>query len=701
MTEKTQRHWYDDPIRIVQTVLRMPDAVDYNAKAAIDYVRRLHGNTCIVNAGGIYAFYPTKNPLQRRAPTLQQDIVGEIVEEAHKQGVRVLARIDFRGSHREIYEQHPDWFSCDADGKPIMANGLYMSNPASPYRNEGYGFDVLREILGNYDVDGIWENAPSFGPISHDPHSRKAFKDKTGFDIPKEANLRDPIYRAYLEWRYDVILEHTRAFKEVVKSFGEDKGYISEIPSLLGVGASQDLVDLAPQLDIIAGMTFDLIRGSYGSPFYPVPVWHAEESTKYMKAARPEKMPLVLFGLFDNQSRYTAVVSAELRLWLASALAHGGAYYMCTFVGTHGKDFLDQRNQDVVATFYGLLEHNEEIYRDAEPVADVAVVHSQASQDFFGHRDPKQDGYVQHVRGAELALFENHIPFDILPQSKLTRTDLSRYRVIVLPNVAVMSAEVCETLRAYVKAGGSVVATYETSLYDEVNEARDDFGLADVFGVRSLGVRFGPLSYAYTLLRERSALTSGLEDTQICTNEGMIWATEAQEKATVPATLVPECAPQPPERGWRDSMETPIPVVVAHEYGKGRSVFFPGQTDKLFISAGHPDYGILLRNAVQWATGEGAPLLQTDALPSVHVSVTRQPHTGRTLVHLLNYTGGYRRPITHLVPCHDVSITLRVEHTPTRAYLIRSGQDIPFDVKGGQITFKVPTVHDYEAVVLE
>jgi hypothetical protein len=701
VTDKAQRYWYDYPIRIVQTVLRLPDAIDYDAKAAIDYVRRLHGNTCIVNAGGIYAFYPTENPLQRRASTLEQDIVGEIVQEAHKQGVRVLARIDFRGSHREVYEQHPDWFSCDAEGQPIMMNGLYMTNPASPYRNEGYGFDVLREILGRYDVDGIWENAPSFGPISYDPYSRKAFREKTGFEIPKEADLRNPIYRAHLEWRYEAILEHTRAFREVVKSFGEDKGYISEIPSLLNVGASQDLIDLAPQLDIIAGMTFDLIRGSYGSPFYPVPVWHAEESTKYMKAARPEKMPLVLFGLFDNQSRYTAVVGAELRLWLASALAHGGAYYMCTFVGTHGKDFLDQRNQEVVATFYELLERNEEVYLDAAPVADVAVVHSQASQDFFGDRDPRLDGYVQHVRGAELALFENHIPFDILPQSKLTRVDLSRYRAIILPNVAIMSDEDCEVLRAYVQAGGGLVATYETSLYRKTNEARDDFGLADVLGVRSLGVRFGPLHHAYTLLRERNALTIGLEETQICTNEGMIWATKAQENTTVPATLVPECVPQPPERGWRESMETPIPVVVAHKYGKGRSVFFPGQTDKLFISAGHPDYGVLLRNAVNWATGEGASLIQTDALPSVHVSVTRQPHTDRILVHLLNYTGGYRRPITHIVSCTNISITLRADRTPQRAYLLREKQEIPLEVDGNRVTFVVPTVCDYEAVVLE
>ena len=57
----------------------------------------------------------------------------------------------------------------------------------------------------------------------------------------------------------------------------------------------------------------------------------------------------------------------------------------------------------------------------------------------------------------------------------------------MLPNTALLSDEQCQQLRDYVDAGGSLLATFETSMYTERNERRADFGLADVFGIRKAG----------------------------------------------------------------------------------------------------------------------------------------------------------------------------------------------------------------------
>ena len=48
-----------------------------------------------------------------------------------------------------------------------------------------------------------------------------------------------------------------------------------------------------------------------------------------------------------------------------------------------------------------------------------------------------------------------------------------------------------EQIREFVERGGSLVATYETSLYDEWGVARKDFGLADLFGVSFRGMSKG------------------------------------------------------------------------------------------------------------------------------------------------------------------------------------------------------------------
>ena len=65
--------------------------------------------------------------------------------------------------------------------------------------------------------------------------------------------------------------------------------------------------------------------------------------------------------------------------------------------------------------------------------------------------------------------------------------------------------------------GGSVIATHETSLYDEWGENANDFGLADLFGVKFAGRVEGRMQNAYLRLEhdcasKRHPLLTGLED---------------------------------------------------------------------------------------------------------------------------------------------------------------------------------------------
>jgi hypothetical protein len=709
-----ERQWHDRPLRVVQTVLREIDIRGYDPQAVVDYVERLHGNVLVVNGGGLWAFYPSEVPGHHRVAGMSGDILRDLRGLTVSKGIRLLARVDFRGGHREMFQAHPDWFSYDRDGEPLMMSGLHAATPCSPFRNEGYGFTVVREILQRYDVDGIWENAPSFGPLAYGPDVERRFKDDTGHALPRSESWADPAYRAWREWRHTCVQRHSEDFRRLVKGFGADKAYVAEGPSGLDASwldrSALDLQRLGPLWDIVAAPTFDLIKGSYGSGLLPTPVWRCEEATKYLRAAAPGKPATILFGPFDNSSRYTSVVTAELRLWLAGALAHGGGFWDCTFVGTHGKDFLDQRGQDDIGEYFHLLERNDDVFDEVESVADVAVVHSRQTQERFGSNDPRKDGYIQHVRGVELALFAHHIPFDLIPDTRISRQTLGKYQVVILPNAAVLSPEHEAAVREYVRSGGGVVATYETSLYDQDLQRRDDYGLGDVFGARNLGVRHGPLVYGYSWISERGPLTEGLEATQVCTNNGYIWLTSAQPGAA-PVTLIPEIVPQPPERGWgpavagrrerptHEPVHSSLPVLVTQHFGAGRSVFFPGQTDKLFAADGHPDYGLLLRNAIRWAAGESEPLVATDAPAAVHVSVMRH-RDGRLIVHLLNYCGGYRRPITEIQPVANVAIDLRSPVPLATARLLRGEHEIECTYASGRARFTVPVVDDYEAVVL-
>ncbi len=113
--------------------------------------------------------------------------------------------------------------------------------------------------------------------------------------------------------------------------------------------------------------------------------------------------------------------------------------------------------------------------------------------------------------GLYYALLEGRFLFDFVHEDKLAPEDLAKYTALMLPNTALLSDEQCRQLRAYVDAGGSLLATFETSLYNERNERRADFGLADVFGIRKAGDVIGTNGNAYLARIEKPhAILDGL-----------------------------------------------------------------------------------------------------------------------------------------------------------------------------------------------
>src|SRR5258708_21807608 len=101
------------------------------------------------------------------------------------------------------------------------------------------------------------------------------------------------------------------------------------------------------------------------------------------------------------------------------------------------------------------------------------------------------------------ALIEARIPFEMVHDQLLDRKDIAQFRTLILPNIAALSSLQCSQIRDFVQNGGSVVATFETSLYDEWGVRRRDFGLASIFGATFAGDVHGPLlDYYLSLLSD-------------------------------------------------------------------------------------------------------------------------------------------------------------------------------------------------------
>ena len=79
----------------------------------------------------------------------------------------------------------------------------------------------------------------------------------------------------------------------------------------------------------------------------------------------------------------------------------------------------------------------------------------------------------EYMDGLYYALLEGRFLFDFVHEDKLEPSGLAKYNALILPNTALLSDEQCQRLRAYVGSGGSLLATFETSLYDERYQPRE------------------------------------------------------------------------------------------------------------------------------------------------------------------------------------------------------------------------------------
>src|SRR4051812_9105377 len=112
------------------------------------------------------------------------------------------------------------------------------------------------------------------------------------------------------------------------------------------------------------------------------------------------------------------------------------------------------------------------------------------------------------------ALVEARVPFEMAHDGLFDADHVDRYKLLILPNVAALSDAQCEQLRQYVRRGGSILATFETSLYDERGKRRPDFGLGDLFGVHFNGKVERDIKNSYIRIDSdtRHPILRGLED---------------------------------------------------------------------------------------------------------------------------------------------------------------------------------------------
>ncbi len=689
--------WIDKPMRWAQLTLVEDDPGKFDLEFWLDYFRRTKSDAVCLSAGGCVAYYPTNIPLHHRSAWLgDRDVFGDLVVGCRELGMVVIARTDPHATYDDAREAHPDWIAVDDAGKPRRhwaSPEMWVACGLGPYNFE-FMTEVKKEIMARYRVDAIFINRWDGSGMCYCEHCRDNFRATSGHELPRTNDPQDPARRAYILWRQQRLFDLWRLWDAEVRKINPDS---CVIPNTGGGATSsldmQRIGALAPTL-----MADRQARRGLSAP------WANGKNGKEYRAAMGRKPIVGIFSVgVEEPYRWKDSVQneAEIRLWVADGVANGLRPWFTKFSGV----VHDPRWLKPVEEIYRRYAAWEKYLRNERPLARVGVVYSQQTAWFCGAKE-------EHTLGWYQALVEARIPFEMVHDRLLDGEHLDSLKTLILPNIVALSDAQCGQLREFVKHGGSLIATHETSLCDEWGVRRADFGLADLLGVAFKGTVAGPMQNSYLRLEsdpdtgKRHPLLAGLDDApRIINGVRRVEVAATRPYPSPPLTLIPSYPDLPMEKVYPRVAKTDSPQVFLGELGPSRVVYFPWDIDRTFWEVLSVDHFKLLRNAVVWATDEEQPVTVTG--PGV-LDVTVWQQNESLTVHLVNLTNPMmmKGPVRELIPLGELRVRLRLRDgkRARNVRLLAADKELPVQQSGESgefVTVTVPSVLDHEVVAVD
>jgi hypothetical protein len=687
-------------MRWAQLVLVEDDPGNYSPQFWLDYFRKVRADAACLSAGGCVAYYPTQIPLHYRSQWLgDRDCFGDLVKGCRQLGMNVVARTDPHAVHQDVYDAHPDWIAVGADGSKRRHTSdpeLWITCALGPYNFE-FMTQVTEEIVSLYRVDGIFTNRWAGSGMCYCEHCRANFRDFCGLDLPRTVDPQNPARREYIVWHQKRLFELWRLWDARIKAINPNAAYIANA----GGGALSELDmktvgELAPTL-------FADRQARRGL----MPPWANGKNGKEYRATLGRKPIVGIFSVgLEEEYRWKDSVQSgdEIRLWVADGIAQDLRPWFAKF---NAKP-IDKRWLPVVEDIYQWHYRNERYLRNEMSLARVAMVYSQQTATFYGGANAR--AMVEDAAlGFYQALVEARIPFEMVHDGLLDAEHVDRYRTLIFPNIAALSTEQCNQIRGFVERGGSIVASYETSLYDEWGVRRKDFGLASLFGASFGGRTEGPMLNSYLTLEKDPAtgefhpLLRGFEDaTRIVNGVNRVLVKPLGNASDSPLAVVPSYPDLPMEEVFPRPSAVKDPGVFVREVGRGRVLYFPWDIGRTFWDVLDVDHGKLLRNAVMWATNEPGPVtIQGKGVLDVSIWMQKNSMT----VHLVNLTNPMmmKGPVREIIPLPGQHVTIRVpgHRRVQRAHLLVAAKEAPFHKEKDAIHVEAPSIGVHEVIALD
>jgi hypothetical protein len=679
--------WFGRPMRWAQLTLVENDPGNFDPDFWLSYFKKIHADGATLSAGGVVAYYPTDVPLHHRSAWLgNSDAFGYLVNGCRKMKMSIIARTDPHATWQNVYDSHPDWIAVTANGEKRRhwANPeLWVTCALGPY-NFDFMTRVHNEIMERYEPDGIFSNRWAGHGICYCEHCQKNFKAFSGLELPTESNPSDSVFRKYSEWNIARLKELWLLWDDVIRKNKSTSRFIPNgFPDKVITGQLSDIV-----------FTDHQARSGYTIP------WSNGKVAKELRASIGMKP---LGGIFsvgvEEKYRWKDSVQSdeEIRIWVAEGTANGMRPWFTKFSGV----LYDKRWLATVDNIYQEHYRNERYLRNTEPLARVGMVFSELKGNY--ENEPWQQKSGDHELGMYQALIEARIPFEMVNDRLLDAEHLKPFKLLILPNITSLSDKQCNQLREFAQNGGSLLATFETSLYNEEGNRRENFGLSDLFGVSFAKQVDGPMQNSYLRLKNTQSGNSrqvlkNLEDAFRIINTVYMVKVNPESDFASPVTLIPTYPDLPMEHVYPLEPETNIRALYLNDTGKSRIAYFPGDIDRTFWQIMSSDHLKLLQNTIGWALNE-KPVVEVKGPGVIDTTIWKQKDS--MTVHLVNLTNPMmmKGPFREFIPIDaEVKINIPTEIKVKNIRLLISGKNPEIKIVKNSVLVNVSQIMDHEII---
>jgi Hypothetical glycosyl hydrolase 6/Beta-galactosidase trimerisation domain len=681
--------WYRRIKRVGQTNFNEKDPLNANVDEWADYWASAKVDAVALSVSGPVAFYPTDVPFYRRSPYLNsRDLFGDCVKAAKARGLRVYGRMspDIQWMDPKLLEAHPLWFRREKDGSlqssaPNIAFTCQFSGHFSEFQPA-----IIRELNARYDIDGLYMNGWPTMQVCYCDNCRK---------------IGDPHSKIYR----DALMASASDLIDLYKKIVTEKNPNNFYSCNLGGGLKEWGVDQWKLTRSALWYTAD----NQSRENVIAPVWQDAQQVKFARCLMGDRPVAAVTASYSRSGRImwrnVAGEPAEAECRMAQTAAAGGIVWY-HWLGLEQGFKEDRRWQKPGRDFLSWHAKHDRHFHNVRSLARVAILASPKSVNLYDA--PTDEDKTDSIEAMYAVLVEGRIPFDLVHEEDLTEERLRPYAALVLPNVALLSNAQCRALEHFVEQGGSLLATFETGLYDETGKPRPDFALGPLFGISKTGPReradyksSQPIwSVHLQKIHQRNDITAGFEDTEWIA--GPVWSVPLAPIQTPVMTFINPYPTYPPEAVYQREPATNSPSIVLREKGRSRLAYLSGDMDASYWRLDNGDLGRQLLNTIQWVLNESNPVKVTgEGLMEVFAWETEPGFT----LHMVNYNGpnAYRGKMRKPITLGPQTVRFELPHDVKikRASLLRAEKPLPFSQHGRTVEFTVPAVGAYEVVALE